>query len=117
MFNQLLNQNSMIMNMLNTVISKISKMINSNRILLWNSNGLVQRRNELKLFLSEQKIDIALISESPFTDLTYFNIPNYQLYKTNHPRGNGHGGSAIFIKNSIPHHENLTIPTKYKQPA
>ncbi|KAL1460251.1 hypothetical protein WDU94_012177 [Cyamophila willieti] len=44
-------------------------------------------------------------TESHFTEITYFNIPNYQVYSTNHPSGNAHGGTAILIKNSIPHHE------------
>lgn len=80
-------------------------MISALRILLWNCNGLVQHKDELILFLKTQKIDIALISEAHFTDYTYLSIPQYQLYTTLHPTGNGHGGTAILVKTSIPHHE------------
>ncbi len=34
------------------------------RILSWNANGLLLRRNELRQFLHTENIDIALISET-----------------------------------------------------
>jgi exonuclease III len=51
-----------------------------------------------------------LISETHFTDRSYFNMPKYLTYSTNHPDTTAHGGTAILIKRAINHHE---LP-KYK---
>jgi len=45
-----------------------------------------------------------LISETHFTTRSYFKIPNYVTYDTQHPDGTAHGGTAILIKNSIKHY-------------
>jgi exonuclease III len=73
------------------------------RIALWNANGLVNHNQEVKLFISTHKLDIMLISETHFTDLNWFKIPNFTVYCTNHPDNTAHGGSAILIKNTIKH--------------
>jgi len=72
-------------------------------VLLWNSNGLARRRNELDLLLHEKRIDVALITETHFTDKTRLYIRDYKLYRTDHPDNAAQGGSAIFIRNSIAH--------------
>jgi hypothetical protein len=41
-----------------------------------------------------------LISETHFTEKSYLKLPNYTVYRTNHP-----AGTAIIIKNSIKHHQ------------
>jgi hypothetical protein len=46
-----------------------------------------------------------LISETHFTDRSYFSIPKYTLYFTNHPDHSAHGGTAILIKSAITHYE------------
>ena len=46
-----------------------------------------------------------LISETHFTDRSYFNIPKYLTYSTNHPDNTAHGGTAILIKSAINHYE------------
>lgn len=46
-----------------------------------------------------------LVSETHFTDKSYFNIPHYTTYQTNHPDNTAHAGAAIIIKNSICHVE------------
>jgi hypothetical protein len=51
-----------------------------------------------------------LISETHFTDRSYFNIPKYFTYSNNHPDNTAHGGTAILIKKTIDHCE---LP-KYK---
>lgn len=75
------------------------------RIILWNSNSLYQHKEELNIFLRTHNIDIALITETRFTDKTCFQIPNYQTFTTLHPDGTPRGGTAVLIKNSIPHEE------------
>jgi exonuclease III len=46
-----------------------------------------------------------LISETHFTDRSYFKIPHYITYYTNHPDNTAHAGTAILIKNTIQHFE------------
>lgn len=72
---------------------------------LWNANGLVNHKQELQAFIIHNKIDVMLISETHFSDRSYFKIPNFTLYHTNHPGNVAHGGSAILIKNLIAHYE------------
>lgn len=70
----------------------------------WNANGLLKHKDEIMLFLKQNFIDILLISETHFTEKSYFKIPNYVTYHTNHPDKTGHAGTAILIKQSIKHY-------------
>lgn len=79
--------------------------IKSIRIAEWNANGLTNHKTELINFLHDQKIDVMLVSETHFTERTFFRIPHYSIYHTNHPDGTAHGGAAIIIRNSLPHYE------------
>ncbi len=74
-------------------------------IALWNANGLVQHYQETNLFIKQNKIDILLVSETHFTEKSYFNIPNYNLYCANNPNNRARGGAAIIIKNNLSHYE------------
>lgn len=85
------------------------------KIGVWNANGLVQRGQELKLFLIEQDIDIMLISETHFTKKSYLKIPKYHIYDTQHPDGTAHGGTAVIIKSSIKHYVNEGYKEEYIQ--
>jgi len=49
----------------------------------------------------QQRIEIALISESHFTKHSYISIPGYSLIKSNRPDGTAHGGAAILIKHNL----------------
>lgn len=71
------------------------------RIATWNANGASNHKREIQIFLSSQYIDILLISETHFTEKTYFNIRGYDLIQANHPDGTAHAGSAVLIKSSI----------------
>jgi len=39
-----------------------------------------------------------LLSETHSTGKTYINIPNYNIFSTNHPDSKAHGGTAVIIK-------------------
>ena len=80
-------------------------MAHNYKIVLWNANGLTQRRHEIEIFLITEKIDILLISETHFTSKSYFSIPGYNCYHSLHPDDRAHAGTAIIIKKSICHHE------------
>jgi hypothetical protein len=76
---------------------------NSLLLLLWNANGIQQRRTELEIFLHEQRIDIALITETHLTQNSTFYIPNYNCYCTHHPNGTARGGTALLIRSTLSH--------------
>ena len=69
------------------------------KILVCNANGLSLREPELKLFIQSQNLDIVLILETHFTSSSYLNIPNNDLFTTNHPSGRRHGCTGILVKN------------------
>jgi len=77
-------------------------MAQSIRIAAWNSNGLHNHVQEISLFLTTNKIDILLISESHSTVQTAINIPCYTIYFAHHPDGTAHAGSTI-IKTTLKH--------------
>jgi len=52
-----------------------------------------------------KKIYILLISETHFTTKSYFKIPHYNTYCTNHLDGTAHAGTAVIIKETICHYE------------
>jgi exonuclease III len=68
---------------------------------------LQNHKEETKLFLKQNFIDILLISETHFTTKNYFSLPRYKLYYTNHPDVTAHRGTAILKKEMIEHYELL----------
>ena len=77
--------------------------LNNLHIVTWNANGLALRVNELEMFLNSNQIDIALISETHFTNKSHVRIRGFRAYWTTHPSGRAQGGSAILIKQNIQH--------------
>lgn len=73
------------------------------RIATWNANGILNKKEELEVFLNTQNIDICLISETHMTDQSYLKIRRFKVYHTPHPENKAFGGSAILIKESISH--------------
>jgi exonuclease III len=72
------------------------------KLAIWNANGLLQHRDELKMFLYTYDLDAILISETHFTEKSYIRIPHYTLSHTNHPAGTARGGTAIILKKTPP---------------
>jgi hypothetical protein len=103
---QLINQNTMILSMLTTLVN-IDKSYKILRIAHWNAIGLQKHREEIKLFLSQNWIDIMLMSETHFTSKASFSIPGYSLCHTNHADGKAHGGKVILIRSTITYSEQL----------
>lgn len=73
-------------------------------IMAWNANGLLARKLELTEFLKTEKVEIALISETHLTSRNKADIRGYDFYQCNHPSGASHGGSAIYVRNTLRHH-------------
>ena len=75
------------------------------KIAQWNANGLQQHKEEVKLSLKQNLIDILLVSETHFTHKSHFSIPGYDICYTCHPDGTAHEGSAIIIKSKLDYYE------------
>lgn len=79
-------------------------MANNLKILAWNCNGILQRQNEIQLFLDLGKIDICLLSETHLTTQSHIKIRGYEVHSAVHPNNNARGGSAVIIKKDIKYH-------------
>ncbi|MXP61690.1 reverse transcriptase family protein [Pantoea sp. Taur] len=73
-------------------------------ILLWNANGIRNHTNELTTLLHDKEIDVALITETRLTSKQHLNISQYNTYRTDHPDGRAHAGTAVIIHQSLSHH-------------
>lgn len=82
------------------------------KIMAWNANGLLNRIRELEVILNTEMIDICLISETHLTNQSYVKVRGYRLYHTTHPDNVGKGGSAVIIKDSIQHTEEMAYKTE-----
>lgn len=78
--------------------------VGSLSILLWNTNGLLKNKTELDMYLHEKRTDVALITETHLTPRNKINIPDYTIYRTDHPDNTSHGGTAVIIRSSLKHH-------------
>jgi exonuclease III len=68
---------------------------------------LQNHKEEIKLFLTQNFIDILLISETHFTAKNYLTYQRYKIYYTSHPVGTAHGGTAILINETMERYELL----------
>jgi exonuclease III len=75
------------------------------KIATWNANGITNKIDDLKTFLTTEKIDIMIINETKLTtnDKLYFN--NYKTYRHDRPTNTRAGGVAIIIKSDIAHRQ------------
>lgn len=76
---------------------------------------MAQLRQEVETFNNLQKIDILLVSETHFTNRTYFKIQNYAVYDNKHPDGTAHGGTTIIIRNNIKHYKIQKLNAEFLQ--
>lgn len=88
---------------------------NNLRILEWNANGLLQHQQELQAILVIEKIDICLVSETHFTNESYIRFKGYKTYHTTHPDNDSKGGSAVIIRDSITHYQEIEFKTRIIQ--
>lgn len=84
-------------------------------VLLWNSAGLTQHINELTHFLQDRRIDVALITETHFKANSFCSIPNFILYRCDHPDGTSHAGSAILVRRNLNHNPLPSYKKNYIQ--
>jgi len=72
------------------------------KIIAFNANGISRQRQEFNKQLQDQKIDLALLSETHLKPHEKFYIPNCSFYRTDRFPGRK-GGTAVAIRKGIPH--------------
>lgn len=65
---------------------------------------MLRHKNDVQAFLSNEKIDVLLFSETHFTSESYFRIPGYSFYHASHPSDNSRGGAGLLVRTNITHH-------------
>jgi len=80
----------------------------------WNTNGLLQHKENLIVTLVDQKIDVCPISETHFTRESYNILRGFDLYHTMHPSNRAREGSAVIIKKEIFPHEDIKIEEEFQ---
>lgn len=75
----------------------------------WNANGLKGKRNSFIVFLAQNKIDIACVTETHLISNERFTVPGYLVYRCDRDAPKASGGVAIVIKRHISHHS-LYLP-------
>jgi hypothetical protein len=69
----------------------------------------------LDIILHDKRIDLALITETHFTDRSFLRIRDYVTYRTDHPDNRAQGGTAILVRKSLTHHPLPKYSTDYLQ--
>lgn len=73
------------------------------KICFWNANGLKSKRLEVMDFLAIHKLNVLLVQETHLREHQKLKIPGMRSYRTD--RADGFGGTAVFINDSIQHHQ------------
>jgi hypothetical protein len=79
------------------------------KVVAFNPNDIGRQRYELSKQLQEQRIDVALLSETHLNPHERFYIPYYQVYRTDRYPGLK-GGTAVAVKKGIPH-SHVVLPS------
>ncbi|KAL3267675.1 hypothetical protein HHI36_024319 [Cryptolaemus montrouzieri] len=74
------------------------------KLAFWNANSLINKKQELTIFLEGNRIDIMLINETYLKTTKDFKIRNYTVYRRDREEGKG-GGTAILVKRGLEHGE------------
>ena len=85
------------------------------KLAVWNANGLGHHTQEVRLFIKSLDLDILLVSETHFTERSHMSIPNYHIYRTDHPDKTAHGGTAVIIRQKLKHHVRAEYRQEYLQ--
>lgn len=80
--------------------------MNNLRILHWNSNGILNKIQELQLLINNLNIDVILLNETHLKPTATLKLPNYFIYRSDLPPVRGspaHGSTAIIVHRRIVH--------------
>ena len=79
------------------------------RIGTWNANGILNRKEELLIYLKENKIDVCFVSETHLIKQCHIRLNGYNIHHTIHPDNQARGGSAVCIRNNFKYNEDSHI--------
>ena len=71
------------------------------RIAQWNAEGVQRKKQELQIYLKDNKIDIMCIQETHLNEAHRFTIRGYETFRRDRPSKHK-GGVLTLIKNNIP---------------
>ena len=74
------------------------------RIIAWNANGLSNKLQEFREFVTRFQVDVALVSETHLKPSHRANVANFKCHRNDRLTGRG-GGTAIYVKNNLDHYE------------
>ena len=83
----------------------------------WNARGVMNKYHELLLFMNTYDLDIVLLTETKLASHKKLVIPNYKVYRADHPSNSSQGGSAVIVKANLQHDELLPIIEENMQVA
>lgn len=69
----------------------------------------------MTILIKTHKFDFILISETHLNNSKTYKLKGYDIYNTNHPEGQSHGGKAVIIRNNLKHYLHNKIEEKYLQ--
>lgn len=78
------------------------------KVILWNANGVITRKNELQVFATDTDADVILLTETHLQPDTNFNVTGYQTYRNDRrprllDRRNPGGGTAVLVHRRLTH--------------
>lgn len=85
---------------------------NSLEMAYWNANGLACKQNELREFAERYDLDVILVCETHLRAGDKPRLPNYRFYRNDRVGARG-GGTAIFVRTSLDHYEDLMPPLEH----
>ncbi|GFU46373.1 putative RNA-directed DNA polymerase from transposon X-element, partial [Nephila pilipes] len=94
-------------------------MINRNqqlRILSWNCNSIQHKFLEFQDFIKKIEQDIIALQETKLKPASTLHLPNFTTHRTDRTTHAG-GGTALLVRNSLPHHATPLQTTKIEGTA
>ncbi|GBN96594.1 hypothetical protein AVEN_242577-1 [Araneus ventricosus] len=86
------------------------------KIVFWNANGIKTKINEFRLFVNKYCPDAILLQEThlrPDRKIFLANYNSYYSYRANQHPQHPSGGTAILIRNNIPHNQIIPPNLRY----
>jgi len=81
------------------------------KVMLWNANGVLKRKNELEVVLENEN----LLTETHLSKNLNLKLQNYTAYITPHPENSSRGGTAVIVKKTLKHHEEDSVSAQEYQ--
>lgn len=77
------------------------------KIITWNANGILHKKNELEELLYRERIDICLVTETKLNYKKNISFINYNCYREDRIADNAGGGVLILVNKKFNNSEKL----------